>query len=272
MGLVRSLTVDEIIAQWAVLKFLMDLSPRNIVFMGMGEPFDNFDAVLQAVDILSDPRGPNIPKRRISISTSGHVDGIRRLTHLENTKPDNAYRTLHLSVSVNAPDDVLRNRLMPINKIWPLADLKAALLEAPQSHHKDALYFEYVLIPGVNDGEHHAEKLIAWMDGMEAKVNLIPYHPRRKSPWKAPDEKSVERFHRIIRSSGRECRTRKSKRAGYRGGLRNAWGSELGVNLGNPHDGSNENPLECSDGSSITPMRECRRHRSRRSPIPHPAD
>jgi 23S rRNA (adenine2503-C2)-methyltransferase len=214
MGFVRNLAAEEMVAQWAVLRFEAGAEPRNIVFMGMGEPFDNFDAVVRAVDILSDPRGPDIPKRRISVSTAGHVDGIRRLARLEDAHPDAAYRTLHLAVSLNAPDDALRDRLMPINRLWPLAELKSALLEAPQCRIKDALYIEYVLIPGVNDGDEHAEKLIRWMEGMEAKVNLIPYHPRGQSPWEAPGDETVDRFHGLIRSAGRECRTRKSRGRG----------------------------------------------------------
>jgi 23S rRNA (adenine2503-C2)-methyltransferase len=214
MGLIRNLSTAEIVSQWASVKFGMSLIPRNLVFMGMGEPFDNFANVMRAVDIFSDPKGPGVPKRRISISTSGHVDGIRKLTELERRYPDRAYRTLHLAVSLNAPTDRVRSSLMPINKIWPLGVLKSALLDAPQSRIKDALFFEYVLIPGVNDSQDDADKLIQWMDGLEAKVNLIPYHPRSSSPWPAPSDDSLDRFFNIIRSSGRECRTRKSKGKG----------------------------------------------------------
>lgn len=214
MGLLRNLTTEEIISQWAAVRFHIGKSPRNIVFMGMGEPFDNFDSVIKSIDILSDQRGAGIPKRRISISTSGHVDGIRKLTELEHKYPERAYRTLHLAVSLNAPDDVIRNSLMPINRIWPMSELKAALVDAPQSGIKDSLYFEYVLIPGVNDDVRHAEKIVEWMDGLTAKVNLIPYHPTGASIWTEPDEESVNRFHKTIRSSGRECRTRASRGKG----------------------------------------------------------
>ncbi len=211
MGLQRNLKTEEIIAQWAVVRFNIGRSPRNIVFMGMGEPFDNFDAVIRAVDIFSDQRGASIPKRRISISTAGHVDGIRRMTELEHRYPERAYRKIHLAVSLNAPNDEIRNILMPINRVWPMAELKTALLDSPQFGIKDALYFEYVLIPGVNDDEKHAEELVLWMSGLRAKVNLIPYHPVDSSPWPAPDPSSVDRFHSILRSSGIECRTRRSR-------------------------------------------------------------
>ncbi len=214
MGLLRNLKTDEIIAQWAVAHFDLGTKPRNIVFMGMGEPFDNFDAVIRAVDILSDQRGAAIPKRRISISTSGHVVGIRQLMELENRFPDRGYRTIRLAVSLNASNDDIRSRLMPINRIWSMKELKSALLDSPQSHKKDALYFEYVLIPGVNDDEQHADELNRWMEGMVAKVNLIPYHPTGSSPWSEPDEESLKLFHSVILSSGRECRTRRSRGKG----------------------------------------------------------
>lgn len=214
MGLMRNLTTEEVISQWAAVRFRIQKIPRNIVFMGMGEPFDNFDSVMKTIDILSDQRGAAIPKRRISISTSGHVDGIRRLTALEHKYPEKAYRTLHLAVSLNAPDDVIRSNLMPINRIWPMSDLKAVLLDAPQSRIKDSLYFEYVLIPGVNDEPKHAEKIVKWMDGLTAKVNLIPYHPTGTSPWTEPENETINRFHEIIRASGRECRTRGSRGKG----------------------------------------------------------
>jgi len=211
MGLRRNLKTEEIIVQWATARFDFGWKPRNIVFMGMGEPFDNFEHVIRAIDIFSDQRGVGIPKKRISISTAGHVDGIRRLIELERRFPDKAYRTLHLAVSLNAPNDKIRNELMPINRIWPMADLKSVLMDSPQFKEKDALYFEYVLIPGVNDKDEHAEELVEWMDGLRAKVNLIPYHPVDSFPWPGADDSIVDRFHNIIRASNIECRTRKSR-------------------------------------------------------------
>ncbi len=214
MGLRRNLKTEEIVAQWAAARFSIGMNPRNIVFMGMGEPFDNFDHVMRAVDIFSDQRGAGIPKRRISISTSGHVEGIRRLSELESRFPERAYRTLHLAVSLNASNDELRNQLMPINRKWPMSELKSALKDSPQFGVKDALYFEYVLIPGVNDKNEHAEELVKWMDGLTAKVNLIPYHPVDTLPRPPGNDSSVDRFHHILRTSGVECRTRKSRGKG----------------------------------------------------------
>ena len=211
MGLVRNLDASEIVAQWAFSRFILGVSPRNIVYMGMGEPFDNFDQVIRSIRILSDSRGVGIPKKRISLSTCGHVEGIRRLTTLETEYPDEAWRTVHLAVSLNSPDDEKRSRLMPINRQWPLAELRNALLEAPQSTIKDALYFEYVVIPGVNSSEEDADRLAAFMEGMTAKVNIIPYHPGTGSRWIAPEAETMDRFHQAIRSRGIECRTRHSR-------------------------------------------------------------
>ncbi len=211
LGFKRDLKTAEIIAQWAVARFKLKTPPRNIVFMGMGEPFDNFNEVIRAVRILSDSRGTAIPKRRISVSTSGHVDGINALTRLEHQFPEEAWRTLHLSVSVNAANDGLRNRLMPINRVWPLDELKAALLASPQAVRKDGLYFEYVLLPGINDSPAHAEELIAWMEDLQGKVNLMPHHPVGNRNFGNLSQVSIDRFFQIIRASGRECRIRRSR-------------------------------------------------------------
>ena len=214
MGLIRNLDAAEIVAQWAVSRFSLGSSPRNLVYMGMGEPFDNFDQVIRSVRILSDSKGAGIPKKRISISTSGHVPGIRALSALEAEHPEEAWRTVHLAVSLNGPNDRIRDRLMPVNRQWNMGELKAALMEAPQSSIKDALYLEYVVIPGVNDRAADAGELARWMEGLNAKLNIIPYHPRMDSPWNAPDQATMDRFHEVIRREGIECRTRRSRGRG----------------------------------------------------------
>ena len=214
MGLIRNLHASEIVAQWAFARFSLGVPPRNIVYMGMGEPFDNFDQVIRSIRILSDPRGAGIPKRRISVSTCGHVEGIHRLTAMETEFPGEAWRTVHLAVSLNAPDDERRNRLMPVNRLWPMSELREALLNAPQSSIKDALYFEYVVIPGVNSSVEDAGMLADFMEGMTAKVNIIPYHPGPERRWEAPDDETMNQFHSAVRSRGIECRTRRSRGKG----------------------------------------------------------
>jgi 23S rRNA (adenine2503-C2)-methyltransferase len=108
----------------------------------MGEPFDNFDNLVESLDILSDERGLNIPKRRISLSTAGHGEGILKLTKLCESRPDENYHTLHLSLSLHSAQDHIRETLMPINKAYPLGELRKVLLDSPYSQSKDGLYIE----------------------------------------------------------------------------------------------------------------------------------
>jgi 23S rRNA (adenine2503-C2)-methyltransferase len=162
MGLIRNLSSGEIVSQVMHHIFVKKRKIRNIVFMGMGEPFDNFDRVIKAVDILSDPRGLSIKKRFISLSTCGHVDGLKRLARLIGEKREEHYSALRLAVSVNASCDKKRNKIMPVNKIWPLNELKKTLKALPQSLEKDRLYFEYVLIEGVNDSRKDADNLLSF--------------------------------------------------------------------------------------------------------------
>jgi 23S rRNA (adenine2503-C2)-methyltransferase len=208
MGLVRNLTAGEIVAQVMHHRFREGREIRNIVFMGMGEPFDNLDEVLRAVDILSDFKGLSILKRFISLSTCGHGEGVDRLAHLIRTKPEKSYQNLRLAVSINSVDGEKRSKMMPVNLKWPLASLKTSLEALPQSQKKNGLYFEYVLIRGVNDSREDSEKLLRFMEGLTVKVNLIPLHGEEKD---TPTQEELDRFRDWIVEGGRECRTRKSK-------------------------------------------------------------
>ena len=207
MGLVRNLEAGEITAQFLHHRFREQRDIRNVVFMGMGEPFDNFDNVIKTVDILSDPHGINLFKRFISLSTCGHGDGLARLARLIEEKPEEGYGSLRIALSVNASRDELRSRLMPVNRIWPLEILRERLAALPQSTKKDRLYFEYVLIRGVNDTRRDADDLLAFLDGLGGKVNLIPLHGGEN----VPSAEELDRFWQWIIQGGRECRTRKSK-------------------------------------------------------------
>ncbi|HEX8877857.1 MAG TPA: 23S rRNA (adenine(2503)-C(2))-methyltransferase RlmN [Phycisphaerales bacterium] len=218
MGLIRSLTAEEIVQQWYAATHLLKhpeipdpiVTPqglegpvRNIVFMGMGEPMDNIENVLSAIDVLRDHRGPSIPISKITISTVGRVDGIARLA--DQIKKAGWHR-LNLAISLNAADDEIRSRIMPINKRWSLGQLQQSLIDYPV-FGGGKLCIEYVLIPGVNDTEADAQKIadfFAPINGdyqakrqistARALLNLIPYNPRRNSPWPAPTEESVDRF------------------------------------------------------------------------------
>ncbi|MBS0190048.1 MAG: 23S rRNA (adenine(2503)-C(2))-methyltransferase RlmN [Phycisphaerales bacterium] len=235
MGLIRSLTVEEIVQQWyAATHFLkhpeipepvvtpqgLEGPVRNIVFMGMGEPMDNLDNVLGAIDVLRDHRGPSIPISKITISTVGRIDGIVKLG--EQVRKDGWHR-LNLAISLNAADDEIRSRIMPVNRGMPLKDLQKALMDFPV-YGGGKLCVEYVLIPGVNDTDEDARKIAEFLapinDDYRVKknastprtlLNLIPYNPRRVSPWPAPSEENVERFLARLIELGVYAKRRRTK-------------------------------------------------------------
>jgi 23S rRNA (adenine2503-C2)-methyltransferase len=192
-GLVRQLTVEEIVGQVYAARREFQRAVRNVVFMGMGEPFDNFANVIQAVRVLNDQRGLDIALRYITVSTAGRTDGIRRLAALNLPQ-------LKLAVSLNAPNDALRRRLMPSKQAAGLDRLQAALARYPLKKGH-SLMVAYVLIPGVNDGAEHARQLAAWLAPLKAKVNLIPYNPGTNGAWRAPTADEAEAFRQVLIAS-----------------------------------------------------------------------
>ena len=206
MGWIRNLSAEEIVSQVYTVKVAMGMDVRNVVFMGMGEPLDNFDPVIQAVRVLEDQRGLNIAKRRITISTVGLPQQIERLARLN-------WPQLKLAVSLNAPNDALRSELMPVNEKYRLDRLKSALRQYPLVRG-NALFMEYVQIKGVNDHRSHAAQLRDFIGDLPVKLNLIPYNPRRQSPFQAPAETDIERFHQALIDEKIFVRLRSSKGAG----------------------------------------------------------
>lgn len=220
MGLVRSLAAGEIVAQWWNATHVVGVRPKNIVFMGMGEPMDNLDEVLAAIGVLKDHNGPHVAPSQITISTVGRVDGIRRLA--EKVREPGWHR-VGLALSLNAPNDEDRSAIMPVNRRWNLADVQRALLEWPRTSG-NKVCIEYVLIPGVNDSPRHAEQIAAFMrpfglleggriagQRVMAMLNLIPYNPRRNSPWPAPAEAHVADFLRRLIDLGVFAKRRRTK-------------------------------------------------------------
>lgn len=207
MGLMRNLTAAEIIAQWYAARHTFEAPIKNIVFMGMGEPMDNLDAVLHAIRILADHHGPAVAPSNIAVSTVGRADGIRRLAAFA-AQP--GFRRLNLAVSINAPNDAIRSSIMPINRATPMAALMDAMLAFPK-RPAASLCIEYVLIPGVNDADDHADELVAYLQPLRCTVNVIPYNPRRDSPWPAPSEDQVEQFIARVRSHGQFVKRRTTK-------------------------------------------------------------
>jgi 23S rRNA (adenine2503-C2)-methyltransferase len=220
MGLIRSLSPEEIVAQWFAAAHAVGIRPSNIVFMGMGEPMDNIENVIAAIAVLKDHNGPSLPISKITVSTVGRVDGIRRLGE-QLHQP--GWHRLNLAVSLNASNDEVRSTIMPINRRWNMAALQEALLSFP-IYGGGKLCIEYVLIPGVNDRHEHAKEIADFLaplnehylgrtgrGSVRCMVNLIPYNPRRNSPWEAPAWESVDQFMFWLTDLGVYTKRRRTK-------------------------------------------------------------
>jgi 23S rRNA (adenine2503-C2)-methyltransferase len=203
-GFRRNLSAGEIVGQVVLAARRWGRRPDNVVFMGMGEPFDNYDAVLRAVRVLNDPECIGIGARRITISTSGVVPGIERLQR-EGLQ-------VELSVSLHAPEDALRSRLMPVNQRYPLQALLRAC-KAYTAATKRIITFEYTLIAGVNDQPQQAEALGALLRGFPARVNLIPLSPVDEFDGRTPTRATVDAFQNILARARIHTTIRESKGA-----------------------------------------------------------
>jgi 23S rRNA (adenine2503-C2)-methyltransferase len=237
MGLIRSLEAHEIVAQWYLAKHVLGFEVKNIVFMGMGEPLDNYENVVQAIAVLIDHNGAGVPVSQITVSTVGRVDGIRKLAEQIKTP---GWHRLGIALSLNATSDEVRSAIMPINRKYRLADVQRALLDWPR-FAGNKICVEYVLIPTVNDSERNLDEIAAFMgpfgggsaqwlkNGAEkqtipptpslregaskprALLNLIPYNPRRNSPWPAPEESKVDWFIAELIKRGVFVKRRRTK-------------------------------------------------------------
>jgi 23S rRNA (adenine2503-C2)-methyltransferase len=203
-GVARNLTTGEIVEQMLLLNRLLAPDERlsHIVVMGMGEPLANLPHLLPALQRATDPQALGISQRRITISTVGLPAGIRRLAQLG--------LHYHLAVSLHAPDDTLRNRLVPVNRNIGLQ----AILEAADDYFRATgrrLTFEYVLLRGINDGPHHARVLGELLRGREALLNAIPFNPVAGLPYQTPDPNSVARFKQVLERAGVRVKIRQRK-------------------------------------------------------------
>ncbi|MDI3538302.1 MAG: rRNA (adenine2503-C2)-methyltransferase [Bacillota bacterium] len=166
---------------------------RSVVLMGTGEPLDNYDNVLRFIHLIAQPQGLGIGYRRITLSTCGLVPGIRRLAR--------EGLPITLSVSLHAPNDELRERLMPVNRSYPLTELLPACREyAEQTGRR--VTFEYALIAGVNDSLEHARELVGLLQGFTAHVNLIPLNPVVERKLKRPNPRRVSAFAAVLKARG----------------------------------------------------------------------
>jgi 23S rRNA (adenine2503-C2)-methyltransferase len=184
MGFVRDLSSGEIVEQFLTVKRISGKNITHVVFMGMGEPFNNYHAVLKAARILNHEKGPHIAARRITLSTCGIVPRIRDLAH------DPAQ--FKLAVSLNAASDEKRNMLMPVNRAYPLKELLAAVKYFTDTTHK-LVTFEYVLMRDVNDGNEDARLLAEKLRSIPCKLNIIPYN-ETGGHFRRPDDARVALF------------------------------------------------------------------------------
>ena len=200
-ALVRNLTAAEIVAQVQVARDDLgewpspkeDRKLTNIVFMGMGEPLYNLDNVARAIDIISDNEGIAISRRRITVSTSGVVPQLHALG--EKTRSG-------LAISLHATNDELREKLVPLNKKYPLAELMAGIRAYPGLSNANRVTFEYVMLKGVNDSPAEAKALVQLLKGIPAKINLIPFNPWPGSGYECSSWSTIEAFAAILNRGG----------------------------------------------------------------------
>ncbi len=170
--------------------------------MGMGEPLANYRNLLPALNLLTDPLGFGLSKRRVTVSTSGLVPAIDRLA---------ADCDVALAISLHAPEDRLRDRLVPINRRYPIAELMAACRRyASRSPHRHVV-IEYVMLDGVNDSDAQAKLLTRCLAGLNAKVNLIPFNPFPRTAYKCSPPERIERFREIVLAGGFMTVTRRTR-------------------------------------------------------------
>ena len=205
--LVRNLTAGEIVGQIMVARDDLeewpapgqgtgDAGPRllsNIVLMGMGEPLYNFDNVRDAMKIAMDGHGISLSRRRITLSTSGVVPEIARTADEIGCM---------LAISFHGTTDEIRNKLVPINKRWPIAELVEALRAYPKASNSERITFEYVMLKDVNDSDEDARRLIKLIEGIPAKINLIPFNEWPGAPYERSDAARIKAFADIIYKAG----------------------------------------------------------------------
>ena len=204
LGFRRQLTAAEIVLQYLVAR--SEAPPgaplRNVVFMGMGEPMDNLDEVMAAVERLLEPPLPRLAASHVTVSTSGVLPGLKRFLREGRGQ---------LALSLNATTDAAREALMPHNRQWPIEALLGALREDQARGSGRRYFIEYVLWDGANDTDADARRLVELLRGLRAHVNLIPHNPFAQSALRAPARAAVERFQAVLRAAGVRCLVRAAR-------------------------------------------------------------
>jgi len=201
-GFNRNLSVGEIIGQvWHATRAL-GRPPSNLVLMGMGEPLANFEAVVGAMGIMQDDLAYGLSKYRITLSTSGIVPALRRLRECSDVS---------LAVSLHAPDNALRDQLVPINRKYPLEELVPACKAFIAGDKRRKITWEYVMLDSLNDSDAHAKALIRLLEGVPSKLNLIPFNPFPGSGYRSSPTERIEAFRQRLLRSGLMAVTRKTR-------------------------------------------------------------
>lgn len=188
IGFIRNLSAAEIIGQIMAAKhYLGEQRITNIVFMGMGEPVDNLDNLIHALEIMKNPLGLNFSHRKITMSSVGLLEGLRTL------EP----KVASLAISLNAADEAKRTSLMPINRLYPIRDI-VSFVKGYQGSKRIRITFEYILIKDINDSLEDAKQLADLLEGVKCKINLIRFNESPYVEYKAPESKSIEQFHAYL--------------------------------------------------------------------------
>ena len=207
-GFNRNLEAHEIIAQMWVANRALGRDPKgeriitNVVFMGMGEPLLNFDNVITAIKIMLDDLGYGLSRRRVTLSTAGMVPMLERLRE---------ECPVSLAVSLHATNDALRDVLVPLNRKYPIAELLAACKRYVEGDARRRVTFEYVMLAGVNDSVAHAHELVKILEGVPAKVNLIPFNSFPQTQYQRSDAAAIDRFRMVLMDANLTTMTRKTR-------------------------------------------------------------
>jgi len=201
-GFNRNLAVGEIVGQLWHATRIMQRPPTNVVLMGMGEPLANFEPVVSALDIMQDDLAYMLSKYRVTVSTSGIVPNLYRLREVSDVS---------LAVSLHAPDNGLRDELVPINRKYPLESLIPACRDFIRGDKRRKITWEYVMLDGVNDSIAHAKALIRLLEGTPSKINLIPFNPFPGSPYRSSPPERIAAFRQRLLRAGIMTIVRKTR-------------------------------------------------------------
>ncbi|MFO8024533.1 23S rRNA (adenine(2503)-C(2))-methyltransferase RlmN [Thiohalophilus sp.] len=207
-GFNRNLSTAEIIGQLWVANRRLHAIPRqqrtisNVVLMGMGEPLLNFDNVVRAMNLMMEDNAYGLSKRRVTLSTSGVIPALDRLKQVSDVS---------LAVSLHAPNDELRDQLVPINRKYPISELMAACQRYLVDDSRRKITFEYVMLDGINDSPEHARALIRLLRHIPSKINLIPFNPFPGTDYRCSDTATINRFRDILMEAGLMTVTRKTR-------------------------------------------------------------